>query len=71
MSINMKFAHVHCTRILTLNGEEVTSVTECRNFVGIIKGKEDLFVDAQTIFEVLDDAEMFEALIREKEKEDE
>ena len=68
---NMKFAHVHCTRILTLNGEEVTSVTECRNFVGIIKGKEDLFVDAQNLFEVLDDAGMFEALVREKEKEDE
>ena len=68
---NMKFAHVHCTRILTINGEEVTSVTECRNFVGIIKGKEDLFVDAQTLFEVLDDAGMFEALIREKEKQDE
>ena len=68
---NMKFAQVHCTRILTLNGEEVTSVAECRNFVGIIKGKEDLFVDAQTLFEVLDDAGMFEALDREKEKEDE
>ena len=68
---NMKFAHVHCTRVLTLEGEAVTSVMECRNFVGIINGKEDLFVDAQTLFEVLDDAVMFEALVREKEKEDE
>ena len=68
---NMKFAQVHCTRILTLNGEEVTSVTECRNLVGIIKGKEDLFVDAQTLFEILDDAGMFEALVREKAKVDE
>ena len=68
---NMKFAQVHCTRILTLNGEEVTSVTECRNLVGIIKGKEDLLVDAQTLFEILVDAGMFEALVGEKEKEDE
>ena len=56
---NLKFAHVHRTRILTLNGEEVTSVTECRNLVGIIKSKEDLFVDAQTLFEELDDAVTF------------
>lgn len=68
---NLKYAHVHRNRVLTLNGEEVTSVTECRNLVGIIKSKEDLFVDAQTFFEVLDDAGMFEALVREKEKEDE
>ena len=56
---NLKFAHVHRTRVLTLNGEEVTSVTECRNLVGIIKSKEDLFVDAQTLFEELDDAVTF------------
>ena len=56
---NLKFAHVHRTQVLTLNGEEVTSVTECRNLVGIIKSKEDLFVDAQTLFEELDDAVTF------------
>ncbi len=56
---NLKFAHVHCARVLTLDGENVTSVTECRNFVKIIKGKDDLFVDAQTLFDELDDAVAF------------
>ena len=64
---NLKFAHVHCTRVLTLNGEEVTSVTECRNLVGFIKSKEDLFVDAQTLFEELDDVALFEDLLSKRE----
>ena len=67
---NLKFAHVHCTRVLTLNGEEVTSVTECRNLVGIIKRKEDLFVDVQTLFEELDDTALFEDLLSKCEAND-
>ena len=64
---NLKYAHVHCTRVLTLNGEEVTSVTECRNLVGIIKNKTDLFVDAQTLFEELDDTALFADLLAKRE----
>ena len=67
---DLKFAHVHCTRVLTLNGEEVSSVTECRNLVGIIKSKEDLFVDAQTLFEELDDTALFEDLLSKREAND-
>ena len=62
---NLKFAHVHCTRVLTLSGEEVTSITESRNLVGIIKSKEDLFVDVQTLFEELDDAVTFAEALAE------
>ena len=67
---NLKYAHVHRNRVLTLNGEEVTSVTECRNLVGIIKSKEDLFVDAQTLFEELDDTALFEDLLSKREAND-
>lgn len=64
---NLKFAHVHCDRVYTLDGEEATSITDCRNLVGFIKNKTDLFVDAQTLFEELDDTALFADLLAKRE----
>ncbi len=67
---NLKFAHVHCARVLTIDGENVTSITECRNFVKFITRKEHLFVDVQTLFNELDDTATFAELLSKREAND-
>ena len=56
---DMTFAHVCCIRTLKLEGEQVTSVTECRTLVGFIGDQDDLFFDVESFLESLDEIALF------------
>ena len=60
---NMKFAKVHCVWAIVLNKGKAVSATECRSFVKYVRKPADLFVDAETLFNELDDTALFEQLL--------
>ncbi len=60
---NMKFAKVHCVCAIVLNKGKAVSATECRSFVKYVRKPADLFVDAETLFNELDDTALFEQLL--------
>ena len=57
---DMTFAHICCICTQKMEGEQVTCVTECRTLIGFVRDRDDLFFDAASLFESLDDIALFE-----------